>query len=94
MLPASSAFEGNADTPDGRSPQVCRRGAQWKRLVPNAELRPSAWTHEEWAVIGQHDNTFPGIAATNRYHMKSTFYAAQLLKFIARVEAQQPSAVA
>ena len=42
------------------------------RLVPHSEIRPSAWTHEEWDVIGQHDHTFPGIAATNRYHMKAT----------------------
>ena len=84
------AFEGN--TPDDVHHKSAAENV--KRLVPNAELRPSAWTHEEWAVIGQHDNTFPGIAATNRYHMKSTFYAAQLLEFIARVEAQQPSAVA
>ncbi|MCY3690692.1 MAG: hypothetical protein OXI54_00685 [Chloroflexota bacterium] len=34
------------------------------------------------------------IAATNRYHMKSTFYAAHLLEFIARVEARQTSAAA
>lgn len=83
------AFEGN--TPDDVHHKSAAENV--KRLVPNAELRPSAWTHEEWAVIGQHDNTFPGIAATNRYHMKSTFYAAQLLEFIARVEAQQPAAV-
>jgi pimeloyl-ACP methyl ester carboxylesterase len=57
-----------------------------QRLVPHAELLPSAWTIEEWEVIGQHDHTFPGIAATNRYAMKATFYAAQLLAFIARVE--------
>ena len=56
------------------------------RLVPHAELRPSAWTHEEWDVIGQHDHTFPGIAATNRYSMKATFYAAELLDFIRKVE--------
>jgi hypothetical protein len=56
------------------------------RLVPHSELRPSAWTHEEWDVIGQHDHTFPGIAATNRYAMKATFYAAELLDFIRKVE--------
>ena len=56
------------------------------RLVPHSELRPSAWTHEEWDVIGQHDHTFPGIAATNRYSMKATFYAAELLDFIRKVE--------
>ena len=61
------------------------------RLIPNSELRPSAWTHEEWDIIGQHDHTFPGIAATNRYHMKATFYAAQLLEFIAKVEAMEPA---
>ena len=83
-------FEGN--TPD----DVHHRSAaeNVKRLVANAEMRPSAWSHEEWAVIGQHDNTFPGIAATNRYHMKATFYAAQVLEFIARVEALEPSTVA
>ena len=83
-------FEGN--TPD----DVHHRSAaeNVKRLVANSEMRLSAWTHEEWAVIGQHDNTFPGIAATNRYHMKSTFYAAQLLEFIAKVEALEPSVVA
>jgi pimeloyl-ACP methyl ester carboxylesterase len=58
------------------------------RLVPHAELRPSAWTHEEWDVIGQHDHTFPGIAATNRYAMKATVYAAALLDFIAKTEGQ------
>lgn len=62
------------------------------RLIPNSELRPSAWTAAEWDIIGQHDHTFPGIAATNRYHMKATFYAAQLLEFIARVEAREPAA--
>jgi hypothetical protein len=56
------------------------------RLVPHSELRPSAWTHEEWDVIGQHDHTFAGITATTRYAMKATFYAAQLLEFIDRVE--------
>jgi hypothetical protein len=49
-------------------------------------MRPSAWTHEEWDVIGQHDHTFPGIAATNRYSMKATVYAAELLDFISKVE--------
>ena len=45
-----------------------------------------AWTQEEWDVVGQHYRTFPGIAATNRYSMKATFYAAQLLEFIFRAE--------
>ena len=54
------------------------------RLVSNSEIRPSAWTTEEWKIIGQHDNTFPGIAATNRYHMKATVYASDLLDFISR----------
>ena len=63
------------------------------RLIPNAELRPSAWTAAEWDIIGQHDHTFPGIAATNRYHMKAPFYAAQLLEFIGRVEAREPAVV-
>jgi pimeloyl-ACP methyl ester carboxylesterase len=57
------------------------------RLAPHAELRPSAWTQAEWDIIGQHDHTFPGIAATHRYSMKATFYAAQLLEFIDRIEA-------
>ena len=57
-----------------------------RRLVPHAEMRPSAWTHEEWDVIGQHDHTFPGIAATNRYSMKATVYAAELLDFISKIE--------
>ncbi len=56
------------------------------RLVPHAELRPSAWSHEEWHVIGQHDHTFPGITATTRYAMKATVYAAALLAFMHRVE--------
>lgn len=56
------------------------------RLIPNSKMRPSAWTHEEWDVIGQHDHTFPGIAATNRYSMKATVYAEELLRFIAEVE--------
>ena len=59
------------------------------RLVAHSEMRPSAWTHEEWDIVGQHDHTFPGIAATNRYHMKATFYAAQLLKFVRKVEAAE-----
>ena len=60
----------------------------WFRYVTSrAELRPSAWTQAEWDLIGQHDHTFPGIAATNRYAMKATFYAAQLLEFIDRIEA-------
>ena len=81
-------FEGN--TPD----EVHHRSAAeaLHRLVPHSELRPSAWTHEEWAVVGQHDNTFPGLAATNRYSMKAPFYAEQLAAFIARVEASQPVA--
>ena len=54
------------------------------RLVSNSEIRPSAWTNEEWKIIGQHDNTFPGIAATNRSHMKATVYASDLLDFISR----------
>ena len=54
------------------------------RLISNSEIRPSAWTNEEWKIIGQHDNTFPGIAATNRYHMKATVYASDLLDFISR----------
>ncbi len=79
-------FEGN--TPDEVHHKSAAEAAQ--RLIPNSELRPSAWTHEEWDIIGQHDHTFPGIAATNRYHMKATFYAAQLLEFIAKVEAMEP----
>ena len=59
------------------------------RLVPHSELRPSAWTHEEWDVIGQHDHTFPGIAATNRYAMKATFYAAELLDFIRKMRGEE-----
>ncbi len=61
------------------------------RLMPNTELRPSAWTHDEWDVIGQHDHTFAGIAATNRYSMKAPFYAAQILEFVNKVEASQPA---
>ena len=75
-------FEGN--TPDEVHHKSAAEAAQ--RWIPNAELRPSAWTDGEWDIIGQHDHTFPGIAATNRYHMKATFYAAQVLEFIARVE--------
>ena len=78
-------FEGN--TPDDVHHRSAAEAVD--RLSPNTDLRPSAWTHEEWAVIGQHDNTFPGIGATNRYHMKATFYAAQLLEFIAKVEASE-----
>ena len=78
-------FEGN--TPDDVHHRSAAEAVD--RLGPNTDLRPSAWTHEEWAVIGQHDNTFPGIGATNRYHMKATFYAAQLLEFIAKVEAAE-----
>lgn len=75
-------FAGN--TPDEVHHKSAAEAAQ--RWIPNAELRPSAWTDGEWDIIGQHDHTFPGIAATNRYHMKATFYAAQVLEFIARVE--------
>lgn len=78
-------IEGN--TPDEVHHKSAAENAH--RLIPHSELRPSAWTHEEWDVIGQHDHTFPGIAATNRYSMKATFYAAQLLEFIAKVEAAQ-----
>jgi len=60
------------------------------RLIPNTELLPSAWSHEEWDTIGQHDHTFPGIAATNRYSMKATHYAAQILDFVTKQEAAQP----
>lgn len=56
------------------------------RLIPRSEMRPSVWSQEEWEVIGQHDHTFPGIAATNRYAMKATVYAAELLQFIDKVE--------
>ena len=81
-------FEGNS--PD----EVHHKSAAeaLHRLVPHSELRPSAWTHEEWAVVGQHDSTFPGLAATNRYSMKAPFYAEQLVAFIAGVEASQPVA--
>ena len=79
-------FEGN--TPDEVHHVSAAQAAH--RLIPNSELRPSAWTHAEWDIVGQHDHTFPGIAATNRYHMKATFYAAQLMEFIARVEAMEP----
>ena len=83
-------FEGN--TPD----EVHHRSAAeaLHQLTPQSELRPSAWTHEEWDVIGQHDHTFPGIAATNRYSMKAPFYAAQLREFVEKVEAAQPVAAA
>ncbi len=75
-------FEGNS--PD----EVHHKSAAESvhRLALNAELRPSAWTQAEWDVIGQHEQTFPGIAATHRYAMKATFYAAQLLEFIDRIE--------
>ena len=82
-------FEGN--TPD--EVHHVSAALEAHRLIPNSELRSSAWTHEEWDIVGQHDHTFPGIAATNRYHMKATFYAAQLLEFIAKVEAMEPAAV-
>ena len=78
------AFAGN--TPDEVHHKSAAEAVQ--RLVPHAELHPSAWTHEEWDVIGQHDHTFPGIAATNRYAMQATVYAAELLAFIDRVESQ------
>ena len=83
-------FEGN--TPDDVHHKSAAENTN--RLVPNAEMRPSPWSFEEWAVIGQHDNTFSGIAATNRYSMKATFYAEQLLGFIAKVEAMEPPTVA
>jgi pimeloyl-ACP methyl ester carboxylesterase len=79
-------FEGN--TPDEVHHKSAAENAH--RLIPDSELKPSAWNDEEWDVIGQHDHTFPGIAATNRYSMKATYYAAQLLEFIARVEALEP----
>ena len=64
------------------------------RLIPNNQLLPSAWSHAEWDVIGQHDHTFPGIAATNRYSMKATHYAAQILEFVTKQEAAQPVSTA
>jgi pimeloyl-ACP methyl ester carboxylesterase len=76
------AFAGN--TPDDVHHVSAAEAVQ--RLVPRSELRPSPWSHEEWDVIGQHDHTFPGIAATNRYSMKATFYAAALLEFIEKTE--------
>ena len=82
-------FEGN--TPDEVHHVSAAQAAH--RLLPNSVLRPSAWSHEEWDIVGQHDHTFPGIAATNRYHMKATFYAAQFLEFMAKVEAMEPAAV-
>ena len=75
-------FEGNA--PDEVHHKSAAEAVH--RLALNAELRPSAWTQEEWDVIGQHEQTFPGIAATHRYAMKATFYATQLLEFIDRIE--------
>ena len=54
------------------------------RLISDSEIHPSAWTNDEWQIIGQHNDTFPGIAATNRYHMKATVYASDLLDFISR----------
>jgi len=83
-------FEGN--TPDEVHHKSAAENAH--RLVANSEMHPSAWTHQEWDVIGQHDHTFPGIAATNRYSMKATHYAARLLEFIARVEAATPAPAA
>lgn len=80
-------LEGN--TPDDVHHVSAAKNAH--RLMPNTELRPSAWTHEEWDVIGQHDHTFAGIAATNRYSMKAPFYAAQILEFVNKVEASQPA---
>jgi pimeloyl-ACP methyl ester carboxylesterase len=76
------AFAGN--TPDDVHHKSAAENVH--RLVPRAELRPSAWTHEEWDVIGQHDHTFPGITATTRYAMKASVYAIALLAFIAKVE--------
>ena len=80
-------LEGN--TPDDVHHVSAAQNAH--RLMPNTELRPSAWTHEEWDVIGQHDHTFAGIAATNRYSMKAPFYAAQILEFVNKVEASEPA---
>ena len=83
-------FEGN--TPDDVHHKSAAENLH--RLVSHSEMRPSAWTHEEWDIVGQHDHTFPGIAATNRYHMKATFYAAQMLEFIRKVKAAEPVATA
>lgn len=77
-------FAGN--TPDEVHHQSAAEAAH--RLIPRSELRPSVWAHEEWDVIGQHDHTFPGIAATNRYSMKATVYASALLEFVDKVESQ------
>ena len=83
-------FEGNSpDEVHHKSAAEALHG-----LAPHSEMRPSAWTHEEWDVIGQHGHTFPGIAATNRYSMKAVFYAAQLREFIERVESAQPVSAA
>ena len=78
-------FEGN--TPDEVHDKSAAENLH--RLVPHSELIPSAWTQKEWDVVGQHDHTFPGIAASNRYAMKATFYATKLLEFIATVEAAE-----
>ena len=84
------AFEGN--TPDDVHHKSAAENV--KRLVPHARAAPVGMDPRG---VGGHRAArqhLPGIAATNCYHMKSTFYAAELLEFIARVEAQQPSAVA
>ncbi|MSQ06117.1 MAG: alpha/beta hydrolase [Dehalococcoidia bacterium] len=83
-------FEGN--TPDDVHHKSAAENTH--RMVAGSEMHPSAWTHQEWDVIGQHDHTFPGIAATNRYSMKATHYAAKLLEFIAKVEAATPAPAA
>ena len=76
------AFEGN--TPDDVHHVSAAENVA--RLVPNAELRPSAWSHEEWDVIGQHDHTFAGIAATNRYSMKAPWKCLIMYIFPTRLK--------
>ena len=83
-------IEGN--TPDDVHHVSAAKNAH--RLIPHTELLPSAWSHEEWDTIGQHDHTFPGIAATNRYSMKATHYATQILEFVTKQEAAQPVSAA
>jgi len=82
--------EGN--TPDDVHHMSAAENAH--RLIPDTELLPSAWSHDEWDTIGQHDHTFPGIAATNRYSMKATHYAAEILDFVTKQETVQPVSTA
>jgi hypothetical protein len=58
-------------------------------LVPHAELRPSAWTPAEWAVIGQHDHTFVGSHPCSA-HITRYWFITGAVVFTGAKEAPSP----